>query len=317
MSLSLAPGIPIVLAGNLTILMVASGFIRLFRDRLKLASYSELQKRIKSWWIIFALCSTVFMANESFLNVFLAALSFLALKEFLSMVATRKSDRKIYLIAYLTIPLQYLWVAREWYGLFITFIPIVMFLLLQISMMVRSGPKGYLSSFAILYFGLMTTVFSLSHLGYLRVLNTGEAMHISGACLVLYLVVLTQLNDVSQYIWGKFLGTKRLMPSISPNKTREGMLGGVLMTILLSLLLAPILTPFGPVLAVITGAGIAIAGLLGDLSMSAIKRDLGLKDTGHFIPGHGGILDRLDSLIFTAPLFFHAYYAYLLYNGVL
>lgn len=317
MNLSLAPGIPIVLAGNLTILMFATGFISLFKDRFKLASYSELQKRIQSWWIIFALCSTVFMATETVFIVFLAVLSFIALKEFVSMVSTRKSDRMIYLLAYLTIPVQFLSVSKGWYGVFIIFIPIIMFLLLQVFIMMKSGPRGYLSSFMILYFGLMTTVFSLSHLGYLMILPVGNSSHISGACLVLYLVVLTQLNDVSQYIWGKLLGTKRLLPSISPGKTREGMLGGILMTVLLSLLLAPVLTPFGSLVAVISGASIAITGLLGDLSMSAIKRDLGLKDTGNLIPGHGGILDRLDSLIFTAPLFFHAYYAYLLYNGYL
>jgi phosphatidate cytidylyltransferase len=317
MNISLAPGIPLVLAGNLTILMVATGFLGFFKDRLKLASYSELQKRIKSWWIIFALCSMVFMSNEGVFLMFLAMLSYIALKEFVSMVSTRRTDRNIYLLAYFTIPLQYLWIAQGWYGLFITFIPIIMFLLLQVIMMVNSNPKGYLSSFAILYFGLMTTVFSLSHLGYLMILPASDTIEISGTCLVLYLVVLTQLNDVSQYIWGKFLGTRKIMPSISPNKTWEGMLGGMMMTALLSLLLAPILTPFGSFLAICIGALIAITGLLGDLSISAIKRDLGLKDTGNLLPGHGGLLDRIDSLIFTAPLFFHGYYAYLLYNGQL
>ncbi len=263
------------------------------------------------------MCSVVFMANETIFLVFLAMLSFIALKEFISLVSTRKSDRKIYLLAYLTVPLQYLWISQGWYGLFITFIPIIMFLLLQVIMMINTSPRGFLSSFAILYFGLMTTVFSISHLGYLMVLPSGDSFQISGACLVLYLVVLTQLNDVSQYLWGKILGRRRIIPSISPNKTWEGMLGGILMTSLLSLLLAPILTPFGPYLAICIGTLISITGLLGDLSISAIKRDLGLKDTGKLLPGHGGLLDRIDSLIFTAPLFFHAYYAYLLYNGQL
>jgi phosphatidate cytidylyltransferase len=132
---------------------------------------------------------------------------------------------------------------------------------------------------------------------------------------VVYLLVLTQLNDVSQYVLGKCIGNKKVAPEISPNKTRAGLFGGILITVLLSLLMAPVLTPFSHLMALIVGMLIAITGFFGDLSMSAIKRDLGIKNTGNLLPGHGGILDRVDSLTFTAPVFFYVLYYYSVNSG--
>jgi phosphatidate cytidylyltransferase len=126
-----------------------------------------------------------------------------------------------------------------------------------------------------------------------------------GAGLVLTLLILTQGNDVAQYCWGRMLGRRRIAPSVSPNKTVEGFLGGLLTTIVVAALLAPLLTPMPWTMALWVGALLAVMGFLGDLSVSAVKRDIGLKDTGNLIPGHGGILDRIDSLMFTAPLMFH------------
>ncbi|MER2529688.1 MAG: phosphatidate cytidylyltransferase, partial [Candidatus Competibacter denitrificans] len=97
----------------------------------------------------------------------------------------------------------------------------------------------------------------------------------------------------------------KISPTVSPNKTVEGFVGGAMTTLLLSALLAPWLTPFGLRDALLAGALIAVAGFFGDLSLSALKRDLGIKDSGRLLPGHGGILDRIDSLTYTAPLFFH------------
>ena len=121
----------------------------------------------------------------------------------------------------------------------------------------------------------------------------------------LFLLLLTELNDVAQYCWGKLLGKHKISPTVSPNKTMEGFIGGVLTTVPLAMLLAPWLTPFSSLDAVLAGALIAVAGFFGDLSLSALKRDLGIKDSGNLLPGHGGILDRVDSLTYTAPLFFH------------
>jgi phosphatidate cytidylyltransferase len=134
---------------------------------------------------------------------------------------------------------------------------------------------------------------------------------VNGVSLLFYLIFLTQFNDILQYVWGKtfgkpetILGTK-ITPNISPNKTLAGLVGGVLTTAGLAYLLALNLTPFTPMQSIVAGLLIGVGGFVGDVILSAIKRDIGIKDASQLIPGHGGILDRIDSLIVTAPLFFY------------
>jgi phosphatidate cytidylyltransferase len=159
--------------------------------------------------------------------------------------------------------------------------------------------------------GLFMFVFFLSHLAYLLVLPSSEEFQAGGVGLVLYLVFLTQFNDVSQYVWGKSFGQHKIIPKVSENKTWEGFLGGVFTTTLLAVLLSSFLTPLSFTMAIFAGLIISLAGFLGDITISALKRDLEIKDTGQLLPGHGGILDRIDSLTYSAPLFFHfIYYFY-------
>ncbi|MEJ2575054.1 MAG: phosphatidate cytidylyltransferase, partial [Gammaproteobacteria bacterium] len=126
--------------------------------------------------------------------------------------------------------------------------------------------------------------------------------------LVLYLVFLTQFNDVMQYTWGKLFGRHKIIPKVSPNKTWQGFGGGVLTTAVLAALLGPWLTPLSIPQAILAGLIIGAGGFVGDVIISALKRDIGVKDSGSLLPGHGGLLDRLDSLLYTAPLFFHFVY---------
>lgn len=156
----------------------------------------------------------------------------------------------------------------------------------------------------------MLTVFGLSHAAFLLALpqNISPA---GGLGLLLYLVILTELNDVAQYLWGKAIGKRKVLPNISPGKTWGGLIGGVLTTVLLSVAVAPWLTPLRGYETIGAGLLIGIFGFIGDMTISAVKRDLNVKDSGNLLPGHGGILDRVDSLIYTAPLFF--YYLYFLH----
>jgi len=267
--------------------------------------FQELRQRIYSWWGIVLICTLALGLNRTLAIGFFGLLSVLAFREYLGLVSTRAADRRVVWWAYATIPVQYFWVVVEWYGMFIIFIPVYVFLLLPVGMVLAGETRGYLRAAGTLQWGLLTTVFSLSHLAYLMVLPDGRYPGLSGPGLVLYLLVLTELNDVAQYCWGKLLGRHRVTPKVSPNKTWEGFLGGIATTLVMSYLLAPLLTPLGNGDALRAGLLIAVAGFFGDLSISALKRDLSIKDSGDLLPGHGGILDRLDSLVYTAPLFFH------------
>ncbi len=293
------------LAGIFGLLIVASIVVALMKVLNPQKDISELSARIKSWWFMVILFSVAMTISRTISIFFFAFLSFMAFKEFISIVPTRRADRRVIFWAYLAIPFQYYFIYIGWYNMFIIFIPVYMFLLLPARMVIIGETKGFLSAMGITHWGLMTMVFSLSHVSYFLALPAKEGFVVGGAGYVLFLVVLTQINDVSQYIWGKSFGKHKIIPKVSPNKTWEGFLGGVATTILLALLFGPILTEIKGLLAVAAGLIISVCGFLGDVTISALKRDLNKKDTGSILPGHGGIMDRIDSLTYTAPLFFH------------
>ncbi len=299
------------LAGIYLLLVIAS-LITLWLKRLHPEkNYTELQQRINSWWVMVSIFTIVMISSRAVSLVFFGFVSFLALKEFFSIIPTRRSDRRVLFWAYLAIPFQYYWIAEEWYGMFIIFIPVYLFLLLPMRMVMIGETRNFLRAAGTLHWGLMSLVFSISHVAYLLVLPDSKDYSDAGVGLVLYLVFLTQFNDVCQYVWGKMLGKHKIIPKVSPNKTWEGFLGGVLTTSISGGLLAVFLTPMSLSMGIIGGLIISIFGFIGDVTISALKRDIGVKDSGSLLPGHGGILDRIDSLTYTAPLFFHfVYYFY-------
>lgn len=178
-------------------------------------------------------------------------------------------------------------------------------------MLLRGDTQGFLRAVGTLHWGLMSTVFGLSHAAFLLTLRREGSGEEYGVGLILLLVFLTEANDIAQYCWGKWLGRAKVVPSVSPNKTWAGLLGGVATTTILAGLTGPVLSPLPHSGALVVGLLTGIVGFFGDICISAIKRDIGIKDTGKMLPGHGGILDRVDSLTFTAPIFFHfIYYSY-------
>ena len=208
-------------------------------------NYTELKLRIQTWWWLAAILLLTLGVSRPVGVAVLAVISFMAFKEFVSLVPTRPIDNGVLLLAYLAIPVQYLWVHLAWYGMFIIFLPVYVFLLLPLRMVVAGETKGFLRAVGTLHWGLMTTVFSLSHLAYLLALPVRAGAHgpVRGELLVFFLLVLTQLNDVAQYLWGKWLGRTKITPKVSPNKTLEGLLGGLATTTLLAWLIGPWLTP--------------------------------------------------------------------------
>lgn len=305
MMFNVSSGVLPALGVIFALLVVASSSVAILRRMRPAADFTELGQRIQSWWVMATVFSVAMVLNRNISILFFALISFLALKEYFSIIPTRRADRRVLFWAYAAIPVQYWWVAAGWYGMFIIFIPVYVFLFLPLRMILIGETKDYLRAMGSVHWGVMTMVFSISHIGFMLVLPAEGNPGTGGAGLVLYLVVLTQLNDVAQYLWGKTLGRRRIVPKVSPKKTWGGFLGGVGTTVLLAWVIAPYLTPLAPGQALIAGTIIGIAGFVGDVTISALKRDLGIKDSGSLLPGHGGILDRIDSLTYTAPLFFH------------
>jgi len=295
----------------LGILFISSITFFLVKKRKPQKNYIELKQRIQSWWIMIGVLLFSLSLNKLAAIIFFACLSFLALKEFLSIVPMRQSDRNVIFWAYLAIPIQYYWIWKQWYGMFVIFIPVYMFLFLPFRMILIGETKGFIKAAGVIHWALMLTVFCLSHIAYLISLPV-KNVEAGAIGLVLFHIFMTQFNDVCQYIWGKIFGKHKIIPKVSPNKTWEGFLGGLVTITICSGFAAPLLTPLSFQQGLLVGGMISGAGFVGDVVISSVKRDLKIKDSGRLIPGHGGILDRLDSLTFTSPLFFHFLY-YLAY----
>jgi phosphatidate cytidylyltransferase len=286
-------------------LVLASWIVWFLRRSDTANKYKELADRVKSWWFMIAIFSIAMLTTPLVSVIFFALLSFLAFKEYISIVPLRRADRRVLFWAYLSIPIQYAFVADDFYGMFIVFIPVWVFFLLPFRMILTQQTEGFLTSVTAISWGLMIAVFAVSHGAMLMRLPATVNNAAGGRGLVLFMVILNQGNDVAQYVWGKLFGRHKILPLVSPKKTWEGFIGGVLTTTAAAAVLYSFLTPFSLGFALFAGLVIGVTGFIGDVTFSALKRDMKIKDTGSLIPGHGGILDRIDSFSLTAPLFFH------------
>ena len=268
------------------------------------SAIDNLVSRVRAWWVMVVVVGLAFWIGRTGVIVLFAVISLFALREFITLTPTRRGDYYALLAAfYVVLPGQYWLVYDDWYGLFSIFIPVYGFLLLPILATVEGDTRHLLERTSKVQWGLMICVFCISHVPAL--LN----LYIPGyegrnLLLIAFLVVVVQSSDVLQYVWGKLAGRHLIAPKLSPSKTVEGFAGGVLSASLLGMGLWWI-TPFSPWQAFGLALAINLMGFWGGLVMSAIKRDRGIKDWGQMIEGHGGMLDRLDSVCFAAPVFFH------------
>ena len=268
------------------------------------AVIENLNARINAWWAMVALLGLAFLFGETGVIVLFGLLSFAGLREFITLTRTRSGDYWALLVAFfVVVPLQYLLIADHWYGLYSIFIPVYVFLLMPILSAFRAETTDFLERVAEIQWGLMLSVFCLSHVPALLSLEI-PGYENQEIMLIAYLVIVTQSSDVLQYVWGKLVGGHKIAPKLSPSKTVEGFAGGVLSAAAIGSMLWWI-TPFSMIESAVLALIVALMGFLGGLVMSAIKRDRGIKDWGWSIQGHGGILDRLDSVVFAAPVFFH------------
>lgn len=307
---ALVLGLAFVLA-----LLVAGTAAALILPASQPGRWGDLGPRMRSWWVIALLVGGALILGWQAVALLFALISFLALKEYLTLAPTRKEDRLIVLLAYLSILVNYALIFTETlfddsYQIYLVFTPVYVFLVTAAAMAWVGRTDGYLATVGIVHWGVVVCVYNLGYIAFL--MRTPDPEAPAGAAgLVFLLLFITQFNDVAQYVWGKGFGRTPITPKVSPNKTWEGALGGWFTTALMFYWLAPYFTPLSPLHAGIVGAVLPVAGFFGDITMSAIKRDIGVKDTSHLIPGHGGVLDRIDSLTFTAPVYFHllAYFA--------
>lgn len=299
----------------LVILVIATLAVRLLKKFNPQNNWDELVSRVKSWWVMALVFFGAIAFNKNISLIFFALLSFWALKEYVTILKTRRADYWGLVLAFLAVPVQFYWIYTGWYGMFLIFIPVYIFLFLPILLMLTQETSGFLESSAKIQWGLIAFVYGLSHLGYLLMLPKLSDKNISGQALLLFLVIVTEMNDVFQYLWGKTIGAHKILPKISPKKTWEGLIGGVITTTVFSIFLK-FLIPFNTGQIMLVSFTLAIAGFCGDVVMSAVKRDVGIKDFSTVIPGHGGMLDRVDSLCYTAPVFFHIV-AYFYFQGII
>jgi phosphatidate cytidylyltransferase len=250
------------------------------------------------------LLGLAFLGGRTGVVVLFAFCSFAALREFLTLTQTRRDDHSALAASFfIVLPAQYLLIWFDWYGLYSIFIPVYVFLILPILAALRGNTENFLVRIAETQWALMIAVFCASHVPALLTLNI-EGYSGRNVLLIAWLVVVVQSSDVLQYVWGKLAGKTKIAPRLSPSKTLEGTVGGIASASLVGAALWWI-TPFGVIAAAGLALAVTVMGFFGGLVLSAIKRDRGVKDWGHLIAGHGGFIDRLDSVLFAAPVFFH------------
>ncbi|KRB62933.1 phosphatidate cytidylyltransferase [Rhizobium sp. Root708] len=297
-----------LVCGILAILVVASivGYIlqRKFSSDGSNASIENLNARIKAWWVMAVLIGLAFLAGRVGVLVLFGFCSFAALREFITLTHTRRADHWALAAAFFVVlPIQYYLLWMHQYGIFSIFIPVYAFLLMPIISVLRGDTERFLDRIAETQWALMICVFCASHVPALLTLSI-PGYEGRNVLLIAFLIIIVQLSDVLQYVWGKLFGKTKIAPRLSPSKTVEGFVGGVASATLIGAGLWWI-TPFTPVQAGLLALIITMMGFFGGLVMSAIKRDRGVKDWGNLIEGHGGLIDRLDSVVFSAPIFFH------------
>ncbi|MEA4862250.1 MAG: phosphatidate cytidylyltransferase [Victivallaceae bacterium] len=300
-----------LLAVVLALLLLGTIFGRILAFRARRAQTDSqlavnFNARVRSWWIMVAVFALAMATGGIGSVVLFSFTSFLALREFIAIIPTKRADHRLIIWCFwIILPLQYLMVILNWYGMFIILIPVYAFMFIPIRSVIAGDCERFLERTAKIQWGLMACVYCISCAPMLLKLPLSFSNNgLVNARLLFFLVTIVEMSDVLQYCWGKSCGRHKILPSVSPNKTIEGFVGGILSVTVLGAILS-LFTPFTVWQAVIITLLVALAGFAGDVTMSAIKRDCQVKDYGTVLAGHGGILDRIDSLCFAAPLFFH------------
>lgn len=308
------------LVGGVLLLLTAATLVGQLLKRqtdtgLNTSVIEQFNLRIRAWWVLCAVLAAAFLLGRGWTVALFGFLSFWALREFITLTPTRMADhRALFWVFVLFTPMQYVLIGYNNYGLYSIVIPVYAFLFIPARIALAGDYKRYLERCAKIQAGLMICVYCLSHAPAILYLDLSRAANSAAkaappdqganARLLFFFLLVVTLGDAFQFISEKLLGKHVIAPAISPNRTWEGYLGGVGCATLFGAAMWWA-TPFEPWEAAIMSVVITTMGFAGGMTMSAIKRDRGVKDYGTLIEGHGGVLDRIDSTCFAAPIFFH------------
>jgi phosphatidate cytidylyltransferase len=268
------------------------------------ATVANLVSRVNSWWVMVIILFGALSMAETGATIVFAFISFLALREFITATPTRRADHLALFVAFfLAVPYQFYLVHTGWYGMFVILIPVYAFVIMPMLTVLGGDVTDFLERNARTQWGLMVCVYFISHIPMILQLDWPE-LPLGKEGLIIFLVIVVQGSDVLQYVWGKLCGRRPISPRLSPKKTIEGFVLGVLSASLLGASLHW-MTPCNAWQAFLVALLLCVLGFFGGLILSAIKRERGIKDWGTLIEGHGGMMDRMDSLCFSAPLYFH------------
>jgi phosphatidate cytidylyltransferase len=307
-----------LVGGVLSLLAIASGFGQVLKRQTSSNINPQVvrlfQLRLRTWWFMCSVLALTFLIGRIATVVMFGGISFWALREFVTLTPTRPGDHRALFWVFIVItPLQFLLVGMELPDLYAVLIPVYGFLFIPARAAFAGDFKRFLERAAKIQSGLMICVYCLSHAPALLSLKLSptqaEPDYAANSRLLFFLVIVVQMGDVFAYVWGKLLGRHVIAPAINPDKTWEGFFGGVGSATLLGAALWWA-TPFDPAWAASMSLLIAVSGFAGGMTLSAIKRDRGVRDYGTLVVGHGGVLDRIDSICFAAPVFYHAVRVY-------
>jgi phosphatidate cytidylyltransferase len=316
-----------LIGGVLLLLGIAEVMIRILRRRpessIDTAILETFRLRVRGWEILFSVLAAAFLLGPTVTIILFFLISFWALREFITLTPTRPGDhRTLFWVFFLFPPLHYFFIWLEWYGTFFILIPVYAFLFVPASIALTGDYKRFLERTAKIQAGLLICVYCLSCAPALLTLKlpplSENTPNTAGKLtLLFFFLLIVQLSDALQYAWSQIPSRHVIAPTIHPSKTWEGLLGGTASAALVGAALWWA-TPFSGSdwwMSAVMSAVIAVTGFAGSLTMSAIKRDRGVKDFGTLVEGHGGLLDRIDSICFAAPIFFHCTRWWLVING--
>lgn len=275
-----------------------------WQETEKFKFLSNFGKRLKTSWVIFAITGLAFLLGFFGITLLFTFISFLALREFLSIVRLKGGDYlPIFCAFYIFLPLQYFFVLIDWQFMFFIFIPVYVFLFSpMLSVVASDDEEQFFERASKFQWAQIACIYCLSYLPAIAGIHLKNNFESSE--LLIYFLTVIMFSDSLQYVFGSWLGKRKVAPKLSPNKTWEGTIYGIITASLIGVALVR-LTPFTWWQSLLMSLTICIVGFLGGLVMSGIKRSIKIKDWGDILGGHGGILDRVDSMIFAAPLFYH------------